>query len=249
MKREYFNKLVLRAKQRAKLLIARPDFQEDVRAIRIKFKIPPIGFADDEVNQKWHHEFYQSDDEYIEKVWLRRRKEITQLEKENKYTEAEKLRNQLINGSPINSFRITIKEFLKTYKLPLRWKESLRRYVLFNNLDKMLLPIGISLKTESDKDTDLSSLYIEIEDDTTLEDIKQGWQEVKYQQKKLHSRVREKFQPIRRMDRDMKAYELDRQGLKLKDIAEVLSKEFNDNYEWYDVSKFIERHRIKLGIN
>lgn len=108
MKDEYCKKLSLRAKQRAKLLISRPDFQEDVLAIRARFKMPSSGFTDDDTNQKWHHEFYQSDDYYFETVWLKRRGEIIQLEKERKFKEAEELRKQLNNRAPINALRIAI---------------------------------------------------------------------------------------------------------------------------------------------
>jgi hypothetical protein len=249
MKDEYFKKLALRAKQRTKLLIARPDFQEDVLAIRARFKMPSSGLTDDEINQKWHHEFYQSDDNYFETVWLKRRGEITQLKKERKLKEAEELQKQLNNEAPINAFRIAIKSLLKTYKLPLRWEESVRRYVLFNKIENMWLPVGLSIHSEHDEDTDLKKIYIEIEDDTILEDIKQQWQSVKHHQKQLHSRTKDKFQPIREFERDQLAYDLNRKGKNLKEVAKALTKEFKKQYDWYEVSKFIERHRQKIGIN
>jgi len=117
--------------------MARPDFQEDVLVIRARFKMPSSGFTDDDANQKWHHEFYQSDDNYFETVWLKRRREIIQLKKERKLKEAEELQKQLNNEAPINAFRIAIKGLLKTYKLPLRWEESVRRYILFNKIENM----------------------------------------------------------------------------------------------------------------
>jgi uncharacterized protein YabN with tetrapyrrole methylase and pyrophosphatase domain len=113
----------------------------------------------------------------------------------------------------------------------------------------MLLPVGVSIHGERDKDTDLERLYVEIEDDTILEDVKQQWQDIKYQQKQLHSHTKDKFQPIKRYDRDKMADDLKRKGYKLADIAKELSEKLSEDYDWYDVSKFIERHRKKLGIN
>ena len=51
MKDEYFEKQAARARQRAELLIANPNFQEDIIFLRNKLGIPVDGFKDDESNQ------------------------------------------------------------------------------------------------------------------------------------------------------------------------------------------------------
>ena len=249
MKKTHSNKLFQRARQRAKLIIARPDFQENISSLRKKFNIPADGLKGERKIQKWHHEFYQSDDDYHETVWRSRRHEIIRLKKERKFREAEELSRDLNNTSPVNAFRITIKNLLRKYKIPLRWNDSIRRYTLFNDINNMWLPGGLLIQERMDEDNGLMRLYIEIDDDTTLEDIKQGWQRVKYHQKKLHSRTRDKFQPIKEFERDKKAYELDRQGKSLKEIVKTLFNESGETYEWTEASKFIERHRKKIGIN
>lgn len=249
MKAIYLKKLFQRGRQRARLLIARPDFQTEIILLRKKWSIPKNGFKNKELNQKWHHEFYQSDDDFYEKVWLKRRGEIIKLEEEGKFSEAEDLKKELNNISPINAFRIAIKNLLKKYKLPLRWEESIRRYILFNNIDNMRLPGGITIHEEYDKDTELKKLSIEIEDDTTLEDIKQSWSSIKYHQKRLHSHKKDKFQPIKKFERDKEAYNLKQSGNSYNEIANTLSKKYNKVISYDDVASYIKRHKQRTGIN
>lgn len=243
------NKFVKRVRQRAKLLVARPDFQEDVHLLRDKWNIPGKGFKNDNESEQWHNEFYQSDDDYFENVWLKQKSKVIMFEKDGNHIEAESLKKKLNNDSPINAFRIDIKNLIKEYKLPLRWENSIRRYLFFNDKDKMWLPVGLSVKEERDKDTGLPRLYVEIEDNTTQEMIKKYWSIIKHRRNKLNSYTKKKYQPIKMYERDKMAYDLKREGKKLKEIAKLLSKEYKKVYEWNDVSKFIERHREKLGMN
>ncbi len=62
MKDEYYKKSAARSKQRAKVLVERPDFQEDVLAIRRRFILHAQGLKDEAANEKWHQEFDQSGD-------------------------------------------------------------------------------------------------------------------------------------------------------------------------------------------
>lgn len=249
MKDDYYKKASLKATQRAKLLIARPDFQEEIISLRKKFKIPINGFEDQEVNQKWHDNFYQSDDEYFETVWLKRRSEIIKLRKEGKFREAEDLKRDLNDVSPINAYRIAIKNLLKKYKLPLRWEENIRRYILFNSIDHMWLPSGITIHSDLDKDTGLNRLSIGIEEDTIIDDIKQAWPIVEFRQRKLHSYTSDKFHPIPNLDRDKRAYELQERGKSLDEIGEILNVEFeNGGLDNNQLNIIIKRYKKRLNI-
>lgn len=236
-------------KQRAKLLIARPDFQKDMLKLRQKWEIPKEGLKDEDENQQWRHNFNKSDDDFVKNEWPKYRKGLEKLEKHGNFFEHEKRLKEINSFAPLNAFRLDIKALIKKYRLPLRWESSLQRYLLFNDADNMSLHIGITMSTTRDEDTNLDILRIEIEDDTTLEDIKASWKDIKHHQRKLNSRTQEKFQPIKNFERDKRAYELDHSGKMLKEIAVILNKEAGKEYEWSDVSKFIERHRKKLGIN
>jgi hypothetical protein len=112
----------------------------------------------------------------------------------------------------------------------------------------MNLSCGITVHGKYDSDIDYSTLFIEIEDDTTLEDVKMFWSEIKDHQRRLESYNKKKFQPIKEFDRDKLALDLDQEGKTLKNIAEELKQKFGKEYDWTEVSKFIQRHKQKSGM-
>lgn len=173
MQDKYYKRLLTRQGQRIELLLSRPDFQEDVFFLRIKWKIPRDGLKNEDENQKWHRALYTSDDRWFRDTWSKARKELERLRKEKNFHQAEVRRKEINNSAPLNSFRMDVKNIVKKYKLPMRWDDGIKRYLLFNNKNNMTIPLGVVINTERDKDTDLEKLCIGIEDDTTLEDIKQ----------------------------------------------------------------------------
>lgn len=249
MRDPFVQKQIFRTEQKAKLLIARPDFQQEILNLRQKFDVPPCGLMDQKKNEEWHHNFYQSDDVYFETVWKKKSLEIGKLRKAKKFKEAEALKKKLNNAAPINSFRIAIKNILKKYKLLMNWEESVWKYLLFNDLDGMWLPAGITIHTKVDEDTGLQRFFVEIEDSITLRGIGKKWSIIKYFQKQLNSYTRQKFQPIKKLKRYQKAYELKQKGKSLNEIALILSKDEDKIYIWSDAAKFVDRYKKHLGIN
>ncbi len=246
---KYIKKIFLKGTQRAKILVATPGFQKEVLIIRKKFNIPLEGLKDQESNQKWYRDFYQSESEFFRNVWGKRRHEISELKEAGKFIEAQELTKELNNTMPINALRITIKNILQKYKLPLNWEESIRRYILFNNIDSMWLPGGIYINVEYDQDTGLHKLSVEIQDDTTLEDIKKAWPDIEFHQKHLHSYVNQKFQPIKKFDRDKRAYELQEEGKTIEEIGEIINLEFDDALGDSELKQIIKRYKKRLNIN
>lgn len=249
MKKDYSEKKFSRSRQRAKLLIANPKFQEEVLDIRKKFNIPQNGIKTNEESEKWHHNFYVSDDTYFETNRGRIREDIERLEKEKKFREGFDLHRKFNKEAPINAFSIAIKNLLKKYKLPLNWHHSVQRYVLFNNIDAMWYPGNILIRQDIDQDTDLRTLSIEIDDTTTLDDVKNAWPMIKFRQKKLASYTKKKFQPIKNFERDQLAYNLKQSGKKYDEIATILSKKYKKIISYDDVASYIKRHKQKIGIN
>jgi hypothetical protein len=239
---DYFKKKASRVRQRAKLLISRPDFQKDILDLRIKWGIPPEGFADDEGYRKWQRKINDDTDKYFETEWPKfKLKPVTK-----DHFMAEKEFNQ---SAPLNAISLDIKKLVGKYKLPLGWQESLRRYLSLNKIELMNLTCGITVHGKYDSDIDYSTLFIEIEDDTTLDDIKMYWPKIKEHQKRLESYKKKKFQPIKNFERDKLAFELDEQGKTLKEITEELNQKFDKEYDWTETSKFIQRHKQKSGMN
>lgn len=249
MKDEYLIKLFQKGRQRVKLLIANPDFQNEVKQIRKKIKIPLDGIKSNKESQIWHHDFYESDEIYFKTNRERVKAEIEKLEKGKKFQEGFNLHRKFNKEAPINSFYISIKNILKEHKLSLNWAHSIQRYILFNSIDLMWLPGNVIVSQEYDLDTDLIKLSIGIDDSTTLDDIKKSWPMIKFHQKKLESYTKKKFQPIKNFERDQKSYNLKQSGKRYSEIAEILSKKFNKIYSYEDVGSFIKRHKQKTGIN
>ena len=131
----------------------------------------------------------------------------------------------------------------------MRWEESVRRYLLFNDIDHMWLPGGITIRGERDKDTDMETLWIGIEDDTRIKDVEEAWSSIEFQQKQLHSYTRKKFQPIKNFDRDQEAYRLRKLGRSYSEIADTLSEKYDKVYSYDDVATFLKRHKQRTGIN
>ena len=248
MYKNYSKKIFDKASQRAKLLIANPEFKKEVKEIRNRFKIPQEGLNDQQ-NEKWHDDFYILGDEYFEKVWLKRSPEIDRLKNAKKLKEANELQKQLNDEAPINAFRIAVKTILKKYKLPLNWAHSIQRYILFNSIDLMWLPGNVMINEEIDQDTNLIKLSIGIDDSTTLEDIKKSWQTIKFHQKRLESYTKKKFQPIPNLDRDKRAYELEQKGKSIDEIGEIINLEFDDGLDNNQLNIAIKRYEKRLNIN
>lgn len=84
MDRNYINKPGRKSRQRAKILVARDDFQSDIQSIRKKYGIPEKGFSNEKENRDWHDSFYGSDDEYFDRTWRENRSVLQKLEKYKK---------------------------------------------------------------------------------------------------------------------------------------------------------------------
>jgi len=236
-------------KQRAILITSRPDFQDEVLLFRKIFNIPIQGLKSNEAAEQWHHEFYQSDDNYLKSVWPKKRKEILKLKKEGKYEEAEGLQKQFNNGVPINNFRIKVKTLLKKYKIPFRWENSVKRYVLFNDVEKMWIPLNVFIKIEQDEDTGLDQLFIGIDDTTTIEDIKYFWPSIRFHRDRLYSKTKKKFQPIKNLEMYKEAYDFKCGKKTLNWIADYLSVKYDKIYSDTDVSDFIRKYKKNMALN
>jgi isopentenyl diphosphate isomerase/L-lactate dehydrogenase-like FMN-dependent dehydrogenase len=238
-----------RSKQRATILVENPKFQEEVMEIRKKFNIPLIGIKTNEESGKWHHEFYESDTIYFSANREKVRVEIERLEKEKKFQEGFNLHRKFNQEAPVNALNLAIKRMLENFRLPFTWHHSIQRYILFNNIDSMWLPGNISIREDYDQETDLRRLSIEIDDTTTLEDIKYAWPRIKLHQKRLQSYTKKKIQPIKNFERDREAYNLRQSGKSYNGIADILSKKFDKVVTSEDVASYIKRYKKLVGIN
>ena len=110
------------------------------------------------------------------------------------------------------------------------------------------MPVGVGIKTNGDPHS-LKEVLISIEADTTLEDIKAAWPNIKSTKKKLRYYKQDKFQPLKKFDRDQRAYELQLENKTNKQIATILTQEFKNVFSYAEIPKIIQRHKKRLGMN
>ena len=250
MKKEYLDKLQQRAIQKAKLLINRPDFQVDVLILRTKWNVPVDGIKNEVDNLKWEKGLDQDTEEYFQQEWPKHRKELEGLNKPKTYGQY-KQRVQAINDlAPLNAFGLDIKSILKKNRLNPNWENSIRRYVLFNDINLMSLPVGVTITSRVNNfDPAESRLSISIEEDTTLEDIKKIWPEVMEHQKNLVYKKQKKYQKIPKLERDKRIFELSKEGQSPKTIANTISIEFDDAMDENQTQIVLKRYKKRLNIN
>ncbi len=120
MKDEYFKTLATRAKQRTKLLIAKPDFQKDIALLRKKWSIPDNGLSDEESNRKWNLQLATNTAAYYSKNWLRGKKQIIKLRKNGGIFKCDNCGKTLTLQEGFEEIKTTIEEIQKADKFGIK---------------------------------------------------------------------------------------------------------------------------------
>lgn len=108
----------------------------------------------------------------------------------------------------------------------------------------MQIPAGITVAMNWDNG--IKRISLEIDDDTTLNDLKHVW---KWARKMRKGRLSDKFQPIPNFDRDKRAYELELEGRTEKEIGDTIQEEFGDSLDYNELKIVIKRYKKRLNIN
>lgn len=248
MKQEYVQKTSGRQKQFIKVLVSKPSFVGAISILRKKWNIPEQGIQSQSELDKWYQKLDEDTEQYLGKRWPSKKQELIELRSEDNPTEHKKVQDNFNNDIPRNAFLIDIKRLAHEQKLSPRWVDGIKRYLLFNNPGNMGIFIGPVINTKIDMEFEMETISLEIEADTTLEDIKAIWPEIKEMQLRLPYTKQKKFQPLRKFDRNKKAYEMHQQGQKYREIADMFSKDGKTIGE-EDVAKMIERYKKKVDIN
>jgi hypothetical protein len=244
MKIKYHEKALSRLKQKIKLLVARPDFQKDIQELRTKWKIPSNGIKDEQENENWNMQLGIDTDEYYDKNWPKERKELLALRKAGKHREADEIKKKINADAPLNAFNNDIWSVIRKYRLSPKWNNGIRRYLLFNDPTNLNISFGIPVKFEWENG--MRRIYLEIDEDTTLDDLKNVWS---WARKLQRGKKYDKYQPIKNFDRDNRAYELQLEGRTEKEIGDIIQEEFGDTLDYNELNIAIKRHKKRLNIN
>ncbi len=248
MNNDQIKKLSSRQQQKIKLLINKPDFDKAIVELRVKWDIPKKGLKDQKEIDNWYQQLEQDDKSFIEQNWTRKKTELQKIKESGDHFKYKSLLDDFNHSIPRNALLRDIKALVKEFKLSPRWVRGVNRYLLTNNPDTLGMFIGPVISTKIDFEFDTQVISIEIDADTTLNDIKAIWPSVKSAQKNLRYKTQDKFQPLRQFERNKKAYELQKQGLTYEEIAKELSNAKKE-YGYEDVGKMIERYKKKVDIN
>lgn len=162
--------------------------------------------------------------------------------------------DQLNNNIPVKDLLDDIKKIIHDQKISPRWINGIKRYLFLNDPNNMAIFIGPVISTKVDIKSDLETISIEINEDSTIEDIKAIWSEVKNSQARLLYKKRDKNQPIKNFERNKKAYDLKQEGKTLTEIADIFSNtEYNLKHEItitdVDIADWIRKYKKIVGIN
>lgn len=248
MKDEYIQKASSRLKQAIKVLVSKPSFLDVVLILRKKWGIPNEGFKSQSDIDDWYQKINEDTEQYFKHFWPPKRQELVELKSKGNLAEHKKVLDEFNNKAPQNAFLIDVKKLTHEQKLSPRWTNGIRRFLLFNDLSNMGIFIGPVISTKLDLEFGTETISLEIEANTTLEDVKAIWPQIKEMQARLPYSKQKKFQPLRKFDRNKKAYELHQTGKKYREIADEFSKDGKTIGE-EDVAKMIERYKNKVDIN
>lgn len=216
------NLVEIKSKQKAELILSNPIFQKKAHILRIKWKIPKGGFLlpkPTKIKTGGSIMIQHRTGEMGEwENWLARSGKSPNFWKD------------------LDNIRRTT---LKPYKLPDQWLFFLYRYIVYGS---KMPAYGPEVHSRRDDDTGEYSLWIKIDGDTTLNDIKRVWKYIKGEQKRLPD-YKQRFKTIKKLPRDKRIIELSKQKLTDKKIVEQIKKEFGESLTYLDIPKI--RHKYK----
>lgn len=160
----------------------------------------------------------------------------------------EELMDFLENGD--SSIVKDVKDLLINLKISLSWQNIVYSYVftgncfpyndespeVINNAD------GLILKVDTDN---YDKLILEIGKDTTMEEFKNSWDVIKKYRKMKPKRKKEKVNFLR----DYKIFSLANDGKTIKEICNIIQKEFEiDNLDYGNIKKIVSSFYKRLKI-
>jgi len=248
-----FNRQKERMLQKVNALLNRPDFTDDIKSIRLKFGIPVEGFMTPEECSVWQEKLYEEQDSFYDNEWPKYKDELLSLRETDYAAYIE--RNEATNNlAPLNNLnKVQIPGLIKKYNVSPAFTDTIKSYLQFGKgkgtgFGVGLIGVKIEIPIENDKET--GEIKLVIQDDTTIQDIKDIWPMVKIHQKRLKYHTREKYQPIPNLDLYERAYKL-KQTNSYKKTAEILTEELKTGrlISQTDAQDFVKRYKKHLGIN
>ncbi len=227
-------------------IYSNPNFQEDVKKIRVVFRIPKEGFKKktdgDKFLKKIVSEAFKitEDPKFIEKRKHLYKKMLLDEITRNKWIEEVR---ELEKKVPYFALGQEIEKLQLKHKISNHWRFALHQHIIAGGKEWVIgcVPGIFSLPQGG------SEIRISVDENATLDDLKKVWPSVKEFQKQLKNYRNKKLRKPKRFSRDVKIVELHHQGLTHSGIM----KKINDStpsgdiigYEY--VSKILKRYKAR----
>lgn len=254
MKENLTEKLPLKVRQRIELLLMQPTFISEVIFVRVHFEIRRGGFSSETEMNNWLKKMEARELSFYQDDWTDLMQEIkseTEVSNMNKYEEfmaTKALSDKLCALSPHSTFKNAINKIVKKFGLSPKYEQFVINYIFLGEeaaIEKFVP--NAKIDTTKDCNGKLNRISIEIEDDTTIKDVKAIWSKIKELQSQLPYKKHDIFQPIKNIKRDEMAYELRRTGKTYREIAETISDDFHIACSYTDIPDYIKRHKKRVG--
>jgi hypothetical protein len=243
--KKYLDKVLKSERQQVALLLANPHFQEAVAQARRAWDIPENGLLTIEDWQVWQNDFNQKDALHgVSRLEVSQKiRDLKKREDAESLSEALKLQDEFNANVPVNAFRNQIEQILVELNLPPDAYEPVRGYIVRGTMSSLHGSLGVVVEEKIDLKTGRAEILLRINETTTMRDVQQVWKNVKSLQKNLKYRRRERQRAMPQLNRNLKAVELQKKGMKLDDIAKETGI---GSYE--DAGKEISRTKKKIGL-
>lgn len=188
------------------------SYLDELQLIRSKYKIPENGF-----------QFEGSDEE----ISYNQRKQLHRFDIKKEFQEdLEKFIKKFENEGLNYSFKNTVMELIVLGIA----RVSIHNFGIHRNWFRVPEKYGSGEFTEGK----FKKLQIEIYGNTTLQDIKNGWDEIEEYKKELPDYDPKKFRPFFNNERDRRITELFNQNMSIEEITDIINEEFSDEIIGYD---------------
>jgi hypothetical protein len=181
---EYFKNRYKKARRLGLKLSRRDDFQKLVLKAREANSINPeevsLNFNS---RTNWYKSLEIRSDKWENDNLLEWRRKNAILKEQRQFSEARKLTEEFNAQIPINKFHNSIAAILRELSLESIWRQGIERYVLTNDVNKLLPKLGASIKSEHGENSPPAELSIRINQYTAQSDINAIWSDVKIMQR------------------------------------------------------------------
>lgn len=226
-----------KTRQKTQLLIIQPKFINDIVKLRNKWHLPEEGLSSYEVLCEWEKWF---NEENLKYQTIDYPKFSKQHKNDSDYSTKLKIFSK---NAPSNRFHQDLFGLAKKFKLSPLWIEGLRAYLVRGF---MPIPAGVIVEHSIDFETGMPTLKLILQEDTSIKDVVSIWSEIKKYQQRLPYWREGKSQPMPYFERNKRAYELKQGGMKAKEIAAQLHKEFSTDYDYSQIGDFIKTYKRQL---